>query len=191
MTFPQAPRALRYFLLPRATPRRGRMAERTERFDDDADAVKPRLSSASDMPGFVTEAGAAAGVLEKEKAGDKLKLQVACARNIATGPPKPSSSPPSPSRNSKNPEASSCPRAVSSQALPVHGPPSRRPRRSRPSAAMIFADAGVSADRGGDRILGHHQGDRRAILTPASAVRVRPTGSLFRDVRDRHVSIQS
>jgi hypothetical protein len=32
------------------------------------------------------------------------------------------------------------------QALPVHGPPDRRPRRSGSSAGWIFADAGVSGD---------------------------------------------
>ena len=41
-------------------------------------------------------------------------------------------------------------RAVSRQTLSIHGPPDRRPRRSRAGPGSLFADAGIPADRRGE-----------------------------------------
>ena len=38
---------------------------------------------------------------------------------------------------------------VARQALPIDRPPRRRPRRPRPGARRLCADAGISGDRGG------------------------------------------
>ncbi len=50
----------------------------------------------------------------------------------------------------KSPQLRAARRAVACQTLSVHRPPDRRPRRSRPRAGRLFADAGVSADRRGE-----------------------------------------
>ena len=64
-------------------------------------------------------------------------------------------------------------RAVASQALPVHRPPDRRPRRSRSGAGRLFADVGVSGDRRGDAVSGREQSGRGSIMTRATNLGVR------------------
>ena len=61
----------------------------------------------------------------------------------------------------KSPQLRAARRAVSSQALQVHRPPDRRPRRAGAGAGRLFADAGVSADRRGEGAVRGARGGSR------------------------------
>ena len=71
----------------------------------------------------------------------------------------------------KGPQLRAARRAVAGQALPVHGPPDRRPRRSGAGAGRLFADAGVSADRGGEGAVRGARRERRVKAATASRER--------------------
>ena len=54
----------------------------------------------------------------------------------------------------KSPQLRAARRAVPGKTLSIHGPPDRRPRRARAGAGGVCADAGISADRGGEGAAG-------------------------------------